>query len=60
MRFGQSLRNFLTEEDATTAVEYCVMIAMILLSIILAIYATGGGVLGWWTNINTEMSTHGF
>ena len=54
------LKSFLADETGTTAVEYCVMVAMILLAVILGIYATGGGVLGWWTNINTELDANGF
>ena len=60
MRFLQSAKQLLFAEEGTTAVEYCVMLAMILLLVILGVGATGGGVSGWWTNIDTELDTHGF
>ena len=54
------VQRFVNDESATTAVEYCVMLGMILLLVIMGIYATGSGVSGWWNNINSEMTTHGF
>ena len=57
MRF---LRSLVTKEDATTAVEYCVMLAMILLVVIVGISTTGSGVAGWWSDIDSELDSNGF
>ena len=59
MRIMNSLLKFVQDDDATTAVEYAVMLAMILIGVITGLYAAGGGAAGWWGNINTEMSTYG-
>ena len=59
MRMTKSLLKFVRDEDATTAVEYAVMLALILTAVITGLYAAGGGASGWWGNINTEMSTYG-
>ena len=60
MRFGKKITAFLHDTSGTTAVEYCVMLAMILLAIIIGLTAAGNGVLDWWSNINSELSTNGF
>lgn len=54
------LKSFLKNEDGTTAVEYCVMLAMILLVLIVGLLSAGGGVSGWWTKINTNLQSSGF
>lgn len=55
-----TLKSFLKDEDATTAVEYCVMLAMILLVLIIGLLSAGGGVANWWTSIDSELDTSGF
>ena len=60
MRFNQQLNAFLRDTDGTTAVEYAVMLAMILTSVIVGLTSAGGGVLSWWTNIDSELDTNGF
>lgn len=55
-----SLMSFLKNEDGTTAVEYCVMLAMILLVLIVGLLSAGGGVSGWWSNIDSELDSSGF
>ncbi len=60
MSFRKSINRFLVDTGGTTATEYAVMLAMILLAIIIGLMAFGGGVSGWWTNIDTELNTHGF
>lgn len=60
MRWLGSLKRFLRSEDGPTSVEYCVMLALILLVVMMGVSATGGGVSGWWTDIDTELDTHGF
>lgn len=59
MRKTSPIRSFLSSEDGTTATEYAVMLALILLSVIVGVTAFGGGVSGWWTNIDTELNTYG-
>lgn len=54
------LKSFLRNEDGTTAVEYCVMLAMILLVLIVGLLSAGGGVSGWWSSIDSELQTNGF
>ncbi|MEZ6122733.1 MAG: Flp family type IVb pilin [Planctomycetaceae bacterium] len=60
MRFLKPIRRFLANTDGTTAVEYCVMLGLLVLSCIIGIMAAGSGVSGWWTNIHTELDTNGF
>lgn len=60
MRYLKLLKSFLKSEDATTAVEYCVMLAMILLILIVGLLSAGGGVSGWWNSINTDLDSSGF
>ena len=49
---------FLKGEDATTAVENAVMLALLLLSIFGSVLAFGGSAAEWWGNIDTEISTY--
>ncbi|MCA9187981.1 MAG: Flp family type IVb pilin [Pirellulaceae bacterium] len=49
------LRRLIREEDAATAVEYAVLLALILMSIIAAIGTVGVGTGGLWSDINTEL-----
>jgi len=53
------LKNFLIEEEATTAVEYAVMLALILAVIIGSINSFGGATGGMFGNINDEMVAAG-
>jgi pilus assembly protein Flp/PilA len=48
------------QEDAATAVEYAVMLALILIAIIGAIGTVGAQTGGMWGNIDSELSTAGF
>ena len=59
MRYHSSIRQFLTSDDATTAVEYAVMLAMILVAIIIGVTQAGGGVSAWWNNIQTDIVNAG-
>lgn len=53
------IRRLVREEDGTTAVEYAVMIALILVVIMGAISSMGGGTGAMFGNIDGEMSSHG-
>lgn len=54
------LKSFLKNEDGTTAVEYCVMLALILLTLIVGLLSAGGGVADWWNDIDTDLQANGF
>ena len=60
MQLTQSIRRFLTESDGATAVEYAVMLALILGTLVIGLTSAGGGVSGWWSDINTELDSNGF
>ena len=60
MQFRKTLQLFLSETDGTTTVEYCVMLAMILLVVLVGITATGNSVLDWWMDIDTDLNANGF
>jgi pilus assembly protein Flp/PilA len=53
------LLRFIREEEATTAVEYAVMLALILIAMIGAISALGVESGGMWGGIDTDMNAAG-
>lgn len=57
MRVISVIKKFLSSDDATTAVEYAVMLAMILVAIIIGVTSAGGGVSAWWTNIKNDITS---
>lgn len=56
----QSLKRFLAEEDGPTAVEYAVLLGLILMAVVSAIGAFGGTTGAMFGNINSNMQSHGF
>ena len=58
MRLYKSIRRFVAEDEATTAVEYAVLLAMILVAIIIGVTQAGGGVSAWWGNIRTDIEAY--
>jgi Flp pilus assembly pilin Flp len=56
----QRVVSFLREEQATTAVEYAVMLALILAVIIGSIVTLGQGSGGMWSNNTARMQAVGF
>ncbi len=58
MKTLKKVRCFLDAEDGTTAVEYAVLLAMILVAIIVGVTSAGGGVSGWWGNIRTKVEAY--
>ncbi len=58
MRVVSRIKKFLLSDDATTAVEYAVLLAMILIAIIIGVTSAGGGVSGWWSNIRDKVSSY--
>lgn len=59
MQILSPLKKFLRDSDGTTSVEYGVMLALILVTMIIGITAAGSGVAAWWNNIDSELDTHG-
>jgi pilus assembly protein Flp/PilA len=51
---------FLRDEEAATAVEYAVMLAMIIIAIIGAIGSVGARTGGMWGGIQTSLTAVGF
>ena len=58
MRYLSAIKRFLLSDDATTAVEYAVLLAMILVAVIIGVTSAGGGVSTWWTNIKTKVTSY--
>jgi pilus assembly protein Flp/PilA len=58
MQALKKIRRFLTAEEGTTAVEYAVLLAMILIAIIIGVTSAGGGVSNWWGNIKTKIESY--
>ncbi len=58
MQALKKIRRFLTAEEGTTAVEYAVLLAMILIAIIIGVTSAGGGVSNWWGNIKTKVESY--
>lgn len=56
MRF---IQRFFRDSDAATAVEYAVMLAMILMAIIATVGVVGAQSGGMWGGIQSNMSSHG-
>ncbi len=56
----KSLQHIFCNEEAATAVEYAVMLAMILMAAIGAIGSVGVGTGGMWGGIVSELRSFGF
>lgn len=54
------IHKFLYKEEAATAVEYSVMLAMILLAVLSAVGAVGNQTGGMWSGIVENLRTAGF
>ena len=52
------IKHFLWSDDGATAVEYAVMLAMILLSVIAAIGTVGAQAGGMWGNNQTQLDLY--
>ncbi len=51
----RSLARFIRDEEAATAVEYSVMLALILLAVLAAVGAVGAKSAGLWSGAATSM-----
>jgi pilus assembly protein Flp/PilA len=58
MRLLSAIKRFLNSDDGTTAVEYAVLLAMILIALVIGVTSAGGGVSTWWTNIKTKVTAY--
>jgi pilus assembly protein Flp/PilA len=56
----RAIQRFLKDDSGPTAVEYAVLLALILTAIIGAVTSVGGGANGYWGRSVTELNTHGF
>ena len=56
-KFVASAKKFLQSEDGPTAVEYAVMVALIIIVCIAAVDNLGDQINGTFTNITTELQT---
>jgi pilus assembly protein Flp/PilA len=56
----KAIQAFLRDDKAATAVEYAVMLAMILISCIAAISSFGGPAGYMWGGIDSDLTSHGF
>jgi len=56
-RFTQSVSNFLSKEDGPTAVEYAVMLALIIVVCIAAITTLGGNAKTTFTTVGTTIGS---
>lgn len=54
------IRQFLRGEEAATAVEYAVMLALILIAVIGAIGSVGSQTGGLWGDINQDLDSKAF
>ncbi len=58
MKTLKSVHRFRSAEDGTTAVEYAVLLAIILVAIIIGVTSAGGGVSAKWSLIKTDMKSN--
>jgi pilus assembly protein Flp/PilA len=56
----RALLQFLREEDGPTAVEYAVMLALILMTLIVAVKTVGNKTSGIWANNKSQLDAAGF
>lgn len=54
-----SVKRFLTSEDGPTAVEYAVMLALILVACITIVTTLGQSISGTFSKVNSSMGTTG-
>lgn len=52
----EQMRGFLTSEDGPTAVEYAVMLALILVACITIVTSLGSNISGTFSTVNSTMS----
>ena len=55
----KSLIRFFTDDSAATAVEYAVMLSLILMAVFATVAALGQNLSAKYTNIETQITAHG-
>jgi pilus assembly protein Flp/PilA len=55
IRFANSVKNFIVSEDGPTAVEYAVMLALIIVVCLTAIQAVGTNASATFSNVSTHL-----
>jgi pilus assembly protein Flp/PilA len=56
----KAIHEFLQGDEAATAVEYAVMLGLILVSCLATLKTLGDASNGMWGKNNTELQAHGF
>ena len=56
----KAIQAFFRNDEAATAVEYAVMLAMIIMTCIAAISSFGSSTNGLWGGIDNDLDAHGF
>lgn len=56
----KAIQAFFRDDHAATAVEYAVMLAMIIVTCLAAISSFGNASNGMWGGIKNDLDTHGF
>jgi pilus assembly protein Flp/PilA len=56
----KAIQAFFRDDQAATAVEYAVMLAMIIVTCVAAISSFGSASNGMWGGINNDLNAHGF
>jgi pilus assembly protein Flp/PilA len=60
MSMRRAITQFVFENDGATAVEYAVMLALVLITVLVSIGAVGSQAGGWWGGIKANLQTVGF
>jgi pilus assembly protein Flp/PilA len=55
----KSLIRFFSDESAATAVEYAVMLSLILMAVVATVAALGQNLGAKYTNIESQITSHG-
>jgi pilus assembly protein Flp/PilA len=55
IKFANSIKRFIVSEDGPTAVEYAVMLALIIVVCLTAIQAVGTNASATFTNVSTKL-----
>lgn len=56
----KTLSRLLRDEQAATAIEYCVMMSLVLMAVIVTVAAVGAGTGGMFAGANSQLQTTNF
>jgi pilus assembly protein Flp/PilA len=54
----RTLRRLLADQGGATAIEYGLIVSLIVVAMIGALSSLGGGALGMWTQVHDEVQNH--